>query len=290
MNDIGLILEGGGMRGVFTAGVLDFFLDQGIHFSKCLGVSAGACHACSYLAGQRGRAFAISTDYLDDRRYCSLYSLLTTGDLFGVQLAYHEIPDRLYPIDNAAFRRSGAAFQAVVTNCETGKAEYPVIRDLKKDIDYVRASSSLPLLANIVTLNGRPYLDGGIADSIPLRRSIRQGCVKNVVVLTQHRAYRKQKNKLLPLLKVKYRAYPQLLRAVETRHLRYNRTLLTVAAEERSGRAFVIAPPQPLGLGRIEKDREKLKAAYQSGYDEAARRYTALKAFLAASPESECGV
>lgn len=273
------------MRGVFTAGVLDFFLDKGIHFSRCLGVSAGACHACSYLAAQRGRAFAVSTNYLDDRRYCSLYSLLTTGDLFGAKLVYHEIPDRLYPIDNAAFLRSGAVFQAVVTNCETGKAEYPMIRDLKKDIDYVRASSSLPLLANIVTLNGRPYLDGGISDSIPLRQSIRQGCLKNVVVLTQHRDYQKRGNKLLPLLKIRYRAYPRLLRALETRHLRYNQTLSLVAAEEKKGRAFVIAPPRPLGLGRIEKDRRKLEAAYRLGYNAAARRYAALKAFLTAADE-----
>ena len=280
MADIGLILEGGGMRGVFTAGVLDFFLDKGIRFARCLGVSAGACHACSYLAGQRGRAFAVATDYLHDRRYCSLYSLLTSGDLFGAELVYHEIPDRLYPIDNAAFLRCGTVFQACVTNCQTGKAEYLPIRDLKKDIDCIRASSSLPLLANTVVINGRPYLDGGIADSIPLRQSIRQGCLKNVVVLTQHRGYRKPKNRLLPLLKIKYHAYPQLLRALETRHLRYNQTLVSLADEERHGRAFVIAPPRPLGLGRIEKDREKLEKAYRLGYIEAARRYTALQAFL----------
>ena len=134
----GLILEGGGMRGIFTAGVLDFFLEKNLEFSECLAVSAGACHACSFLAKQTGRAYAVGTDYLDNRRYCSLYSLLTTGELFGSKFLYHEIPEKLYPIDNETFQKSKTVFRPVVTNCETGQAEYPRLRDMPPRREWQR--------------------------------------------------------------------------------------------------------------------------------------------------------
>ena len=277
---IGLILEGGGMRGVYTAGVLDFFLDKGILLDNCFGVSAGACHACSYLAGQRGRAFATAVDYLGDKRYCSLHSLITTGDMFGAEMLYETIPKELYPIDNASFLKNTAVFQAVVTNCETGKAEYPVIKDLLRDIGYVRASSSLPLVSRIVKIGGKPYLDGGIADSIPVRQSVLQGNLKNVVVLTRHRQYRKGENKLMPLLKMKYKAYPKLVESLQSRHIRYNETLEYIAGEEQKGNLFVIAPQEPLGLSRVEKNREKLQKAYETGYADARRSFSAVKGFI----------
>lgn len=170
-----LILEGGGMRGIFAAGAIDYLLDQEIRFDNVIGVSAGACHGCSYVCGQRGRAYATATDYLDEKDYCSMRSLRKTGDLFGADFLYYKIPQELYPIDNEAFLKSGIKFQAVVTNCETGEPEYPVIKDMFEDIEYVRASSSLPFLANMVEIDGKLYMDGGISDSIPLAQSLRQG-------------------------------------------------------------------------------------------------------------------
>lgn len=275
-----LILEGGGMRGIFTAGVLDFFLDAGFRFPSVLGVSAGACHACSFLAGQRGRAYETVARYLDDKRYCSLYSLVTTGDLFGAKMLYETIPRELYPIDNDAFLKHPVRFQAVVTNCLTGRAEYPEVRDLLEDLVYVRASSSLPAVSRMVPIKGGLYLDGGIADSIPLLQSMRQGNRKNVVVLTRHREYRKEPNSLMPLLRLKYRRYPELVHSLETRHVRYNDALHLVKREEEQGNALVIAPAAPLDLGRIEKDRRKLRAVYEQGYAAAKRQEDALRAFL----------
>lgn len=281
---IGLVLEGGGMRGIYTAGVLDVFLERGIHFDNCLAVSAGACHACSFLSGQKGRALAVATDYLGDWRYCSLRSWLLTGNLFGSKFIYHRIPEELYPIDNEAFKRSGTVFQAAVTNCRTGEAEYPAVGDLLRDIDIVRASSSLPLAARRVSIGGEKYLDGGMGDPIPLLQSIRQGNEKNVVVLTQHRDYRKEPNRLMPLLRARYFRYPRLLEKLRDRHLLYNRTLERVAAEEEAGRAFVIAPSAPLEIGRIEKRKERLLAVYEQGRRDAEQRIPGLLRYLDSNP------
>lgn len=277
----GLILEGGGMRGIFAAGVLDYLLDEGLSFSNVIGVSAGACHGCSFVSGQRGRAFATSVDYLDDRDYCSFYSLRKTGDLFGAEFLYHRIPEKLYPIDNEAFRKSGVKFQAVVTNCGTGEAEYPVISDMFKDIEWVRASASLPFFANMVEIDGGLYMDGGIADSIPLAQMIRQGNEKNVIVLTRPRDYTKTASRVVPVVKLKYGKYPGLVRALQNRHRVYNETLELIRREEAAGRAFVIAPMGDLGIGRIEKDRKKLKKAYLEGYYVTEGLSEKLKRFMA---------
>lgn len=280
MFQAGLVLEGGGMRGIFTAGVLDFFMDKGIAFAECYAVSAGSCHACSYLSGQRGRALAISTDYLDDKNYCSFYSLIRTGDLFNVQMAYHDIPERLNPYDYDAFDRCETKFYAVVTNCTTGEAEYMPVTDMRRDIDAVRASSSLPLLARMVDIGGEKYLDGGIADSIPIKRSIDAGNGRNVVVLTRDLSYRKPQSKMTQAVRFKYRRYPELVRAFEARSRVYNETLEYISALENAGSIFVIRPSQPLTLGRIEKDKNKLEATYRIGYEEAARRYDDMMGYL----------
>lgn len=279
----GLILEGGGMRGIFVAGVIDYLLDAGIAFDNVIGVSAGACHGCSYVSGQRGRAYATATEYIDNKEYCSLYSLRKTGDLFGAEFLYHKIPEELYPIDNEAFRRSGIKFQAVVTNCETGQAEYPVISDMFADVEWIRASSSLPFLANMVEVGGGLYMDGGIADSIPLGQSIGQGNEKHVVVLTRPRDYRKKaaRGGIKAMMKAKYRAYPKMVEAYMHRYETYNKSLELVAKEEAAGRAFVIAPLGPLDIGRTERDKEKLRKAYQEGYFVAEGLGDRLKAFLA---------
>ena len=280
MTPVSLILEGGGMRGVYTAGVLDCFLDHAITFPACYAVSAGACHACSYLSGQRGRGFATNVDYLQDRHYCSVYSLLTTGDLFGADMLYNRIPNELHPYDYAAFDRNPCRFYAVVTNCRSGRAEYLRVRDMRRDIVAVRASSSLPMVSRMVSIGGKPYLDGGIADPIPLRKAMADGFRKHVAVLTQHDGYQKQPNELLPLLRARYAHYPKLLEALRTRHSLYNETLRLIRREQQAGRVFVLQPRQPVQFRRIEKDRTKLTALYNQGYEDAERNCAALLQFL----------
>jgi len=279
----GLILEGGGMRGIFAAGVIDYFLDEGIRFDNVLGVSAGACHGCSYVCGQRGRAYAVNTDYLDDKHYCSLYNLRKTGNMFGEEFIFHRIPEKLYPIDNETFKASGVKFQPVVTNCVTGKAEYPVMEDMFRDVEWVRASSSLPFIAKMVEIDGGLYMDGGLTDSIPLAQSVKQGNEKNVVVLTRPRGYRKKPGNpgVERLMKIRYRKYPAMVDAYVHRYQTYNEELDFVAAEEAAGRAFVIAPMGDLPIGRTEKDVKKLKKAYDEGYYVAEGLGQKLKAFLA---------
>ncbi|HZJ77981.1 MAG TPA: patatin family protein [Clostridia bacterium] len=279
MSKLGLILEGGGMRGIFTAGVLDYFLEKGIEFDSVIAVSAGSCHACSFLSKQHGRAFATSTNYLKNKNYCGFYSFLKTGNLFGVDFIFKEIPEKLYPIDNNEFKKNKTTFQAVVTNCVTGEAEYPFINDMFEDIGYVRASSSLPLVSRMVEIGGKLYLDGGICDSIPIEKSIEQGNTKNVVVLTREREYRKQKMKLTSLIKHKYRNYPNLIEKVKNRHIQYNKTLDLLHREEKRGNTFIIAPDYPLELKRIEKDKEKMLAVYEHGYKQAERMYNDLIKF-----------
>lgn len=276
----GLVLEGGGMRGLFTTGVLDFFLKNNIEFKHIIGVSAGACHASSYISRQVGRSFAVSTDYLSDKHYCGLYSLVTTGDLFGAEMIYDTIPNKLNPIDYEAAAENPAVFRAVVTNCRTGKAEYPIIEDMKRDTIYIRASSSLPVVSRPVKINNEMYFDGGIADSIPLAKSMELGMTKNVVVLTRARGYVKGPNRMMPYIKMKYRKYPELVKSIENRHNIYNSELELIDSEEKAGKAFVIAPKQPLPCGRVEKDVEKLRLCYRLGYKAAADRYEELKEFL----------
>lgn len=266
--ETGLILEGGGMRAIYTAGVLDCFMDAGVEFNHIYGVSAGACHACSYISGQKGRAMKTVTDFLGDKRYASFYSFLTTGDFFGVQFVYHDIPDRLLPFDHEAYEARGADFYAVVTNVETGEAEYHPVVDMRRDIILIQASSSLPLLSRMVEINGGKYLDGGIGDSIPLARSIADGHTRNLVVLTQHRGFRKKADSMLPLMKLKYRKYPRLVESLCRRHRQYNEALDLVEAEEAAGRAVVIRPESPLGVSRLEKDLTKLQEVHRRGYED----------------------
>lgn len=276
----GLILEGGGMRGIFVAGVLDYFMERGVLFDNVLGVSAGSCHGASYVSGQKGRAYATSTEFLDLKEYCSLWSLRTTGDMFGAEFVYHTIPKELYPIDQAGFEARGMKFQVVLTNCETGEAEYPTITHMLDQAEYIRASCSLPFLANMVPLEGNLYMDGGISDSIPLAQAIKQGNEKNVVILTRPRDYRKSASRLGGLMKLKYGKYPKLVQALRDRHKVYNETLDLIAREEEAGRAFVIAPIGPLDIGRTERNLDKLNKAYKEGYYVAEAMYEKMMAYL----------
>lgn len=280
MHQAGLVLEGGGMKGVYTAGVLDFFLDKGIEFSSVYGVSAGACHMCSYLSKQRGRAFAVNVDYLDSSDYCSMKSLLTTGDLFNVDMCYHRIPEQLNPYDYGAFERYEGRAYSVATNIETGMPEYFRIRDMKADIDKIRASASLPLVSRNVMIQGKPYLDGGISDAIPLQKSIIDGNMRNVVIMTKEEGYVREPFKELGLIRLKYGKYPKVYELMKDRHIRYNRLLRYIEDQQKNDRAFVIRPKHKSSVSRVEKDKEKLKNLYLEGYEDARECFEELQNYL----------
>lgn len=280
MDSIGLILEGGGMRGAFTAGVLDCFLEKGLFFSHVYGVSAGACQACSYLCRQPGRGIRVWKNYLKDKRFCSVSSLIRTGDLFNARFNYDTLPKELDPIDRKAFDPDQIRFEAVVTDLRTGQAEYLPVRDMIADIAAVQASASLPLISHPVVIHGEKYLDGGVSDPIPLQKSTADGNRKNVLILTQAPDYQKESNRAMPLLSLRYARYPAFVQALRERHVRYNDTLRLIRAEQQKGRVFVIQPDQKPEIGRIEKDPAKLEALYQIGYEKAKALYPALCSFL----------
>lgn len=276
----GLVVEGGGMRGVYSSGVLDFFIEKDLFFENNYGVSAGACHLCSYLAKQYKRAFRVNVDYLNDKRYCSVHSLLKTGNLFRAEMLYDIIPNELDLFDYDTYNKNESNFYVVITDINTGKPEYVKIGDLKKDIIYVRASSSLPLLAQNVKINDKEYLDGGISDSIPIKKSIADGNKKNVVILTRDSTYRKGKNSLMPIIKLKYKKYPNFVKSMADRYIVYNEILDFIKELENNGDVFVIRPKKPVNIGRTEKNREKLEALYNDGYNDAKDCYEELLKYL----------
>jgi predicted patatin/cPLA2 family phospholipase len=282
MYQAGLVLEGGGMKGIYTAGVLDFFMDKGLEFSSVYGVSAGACHMASYLSGQRGRALDVSIDYLDTKRYCSVESLLLTGDLFNTSMCYHTIPDYLYPYDNEAFKQYKGKAYSVVTNIETGRAEYLRVRDMLAEIDKIRASASLPLVARIVRIDGKPYLDGGLSDSIPIQKAVLDGNRKNIVIMTKEVGFRRKPVNAaqLALIKARYMKYPKVAELMARRHIVYNECLDYIDRLQSDGQIFVIRPSHAGEVGRIERDKDKVKALYDQGYAEAESCYEELMQYL----------
>ena len=278
----GLVLEGGAMRGLFTAGVLDVFMENGIKFDNVIGVSAGACFGCNYVSGQVGRTIRYNMKYAGDKRYCSVSSLIRTGDIFGGEFCYHTLPTELDKFDDAAFIDSGIPFYMVVTDIETGEAGYHRMRDASyEELEWMRASSSMPLVSNIVEIGGGKYLDGGMTDAIPLKASEALGCDRNVTVLTKPRGYRKSHEKTMPLIRLKYREYPNLIRAMDIRHITYNEQLDHVLAQEKAGTNFVICPKSPLPLGHICHDPLVMREAYEIGRNEANELMPALERFLA---------
>lgn len=280
MYQVGLVLEGGGMKGLYTAGVLDFFLDKDIMCSSVYGVSAGACSMCSYLSKQRGRTRDINIDYVDSRNYCGVRSLLTSGDLFNATMLYHLIPDYLHPYDHKAFAAYEGKAYSVATNIVTGRPEYFRIRDMRADIEKIRASASLPLVSRNVKIEGKYYLDGGLSDSIPLQKSIMDGNQKNIVVMTKEVGYVRQPSSHLALIKARYLKYPKVAELMAERHINYNDQVAYIERQQADGRAFVIRPRFPSEVGRVEKDADKLRALYQQGYEEAEACYEELRAYL----------
>ncbi|MBQ3484450.1 MAG: patatin family protein [Clostridia bacterium] len=264
MAKIGLVLEGGGVRGIYTAGVLDVFMAHGITFDGVIGVSAGAIHACSYLSGQQGRSIRYYRKYVSDPRFMSIRSWLKTGDIVGAEFCYHELPDKLDVYDHAAFEKNPTPYYAVCTNVETGQPEYIRLRDMRGQIEYLRASASLPYFSRIVPLDGKKYLDGGCTDSIPVEAFRRMGYDRSVVVLTRDAGYRKSPE-MTALARLVYRIYPAFVRALENRHVMYNAQAERVAQLEKEGGAFVIRPSRPLEIGRLESDPEKVQQVYDQG-------------------------
>ncbi|MBP5600282.1 MAG: patatin family protein [Lachnospiraceae bacterium] len=280
MFEAGLVLEGGGMKGVFTAGVLDFFLDKGIEFRNIYGVSAGACTMSSYVSKQRGRALETMTDYLGSKRYMGAYSLLTTGDIFGVDFSYDLVPNYLNPFDYETFKKYEGNAYAVVTNIVTGEAEYIKLKDMETDVEYVRASSSLPLVSRNVEINGNKYLDGGMADSIPIKRSEADGNVKNIVVMTKPVGYRREKEKALAAFKARYIKYPKVYELMRDRHIVYNETVDYIEKKASEKKLILLRPLDDIYIDRLEKDSDKLTALYNEGYKEAEQRYDEIIEYL----------
>lgn len=283
MYKAGLVLEGGGMKGIFTAGVLDLLMDKNIMFSDIYGVSAGACHMTSYISGQRGRAFDISVDYLDTRWYCGIPSLLFSGNLFNTDIAYGLVPSDLNPFDHEAYERYEGNAYSVVTDVETGEPGYLRMKSCRgKNMDKLRASASLPLVARMVEVNGKKYLDGGLSDAIPLERSIMSGNSKNLVILTKEVGYARTpiSSKELALLKLRYASYPNVWKLMRNRDIRYNKQLAFVEQMEKEGKAFVLRPDHKGDTKRIDKDPEHLKVLYKEGYDMAHKNYDRLMEYL----------
>lgn len=267
----GLILEGGGMRGVFTCGVLDSLMDRGIRFPYTIGVSAGACNGLSYLSRQRGRAKYSNIDLLEKHRYIGLKHLILKGNIMDFDLLFDEFPNRILPYDYATYATTEERYEMVTTDCLTGRACYWEEKySPERIIEIVRASSSLPFVCPIACVDGRPMLDGGIADSIPLERARALGYSDNVVVLTRNKGYRKPE-KPTPVPFPFYRKYPALREAIARRNHLYNEQIARVEALERRGELTVIRPQAPILIGRLERDTRKLLDLYEEGYRLAAQ-------------------
>ncbi|MCR5743860.1 MAG: patatin family protein [Lachnospiraceae bacterium] len=279
----GLVLEGGGMRGMFTCGVLDVFMENGITFDGAVGVSAGAVFGCNYKSGQVGRPIRYNKKYCNDKRYMSVESLVKTGDMFGVDFCYNVLPNELDVFDREAFKKNPMEFYVTATNVETGKAVFYKCSDGgERDLMWMRASASMPLAANIVEVDGYKLLDGGVADSVPIRFFEKKGFDRNVVILTQPKDYVKKSNKLLPVMQVKYARYPKLVEAIGARHVRYNLTSAYIDEKEAQGELFVIRPEEGLDISRTENDPEVLERVYQAGRKVCEDRLEELKNYLGA--------
>ena len=277
----GLVLEGGAMRGMYTAGVLDVMMENHVEVDGVIGVSAGAVFGCNYKSKQIGRVIRYNTKYCSDERYVSLKSLIKTGDLYGAEFCYNELPTRLDPFDVKTYQENPVDFYVTCTDVHTGRPVYHLCnRGDAEDIQWMRASASMPLVSRIVSVGGYDLLDGGISDSIPIRWFLKQGYKKNIVVLTQPAGYRKKPTRMIPMFKVFMRKYPEIAKAMKRRHRNYNGSLKAVKKLEERGEVFLLQPSEPITIGRTEKDPEKLKRVYQLGRQDAQKHLQEMKNFL----------
>ena len=279
----GLILEGGAMRGMFTCGVLDVFMENGVEFDGAAGISAGAVFGCNFKSRQIGRPVRYNKRFSRDPRYCSLRSLIRTGDLYGVDFCYRQLPDELDVFDRAAFRDNPMDFYIGATDIRTGEAVYHRCSDGgEADMQWMRASASMPLASRPVALEGRLLLDGGIVDAVPLEYMEGLGYDRNVAVLTQPKGYRKAPARGMPLFRLALRSYPAAVHAMAVRHERYNAQMRLIDEREAAGKLLVLRPGEPLGISRTEKDPEELERVYQLGRNAAKERLEEVCKYLGA--------
>ena len=262
----GLVLEGGAMRGLWTAGITDVMMEHDIWPDGLIGVSAGAAFGCNYKSRQIGRAIRYNMRFAKDSRYSGIRSLLTTGDYFNAEFDYHIVPKQYEIYDDDAFNRNPMEFIVVCTDVETGEAVYQPLTEANYDTyEWIRASASMPLVSKVVNIHGRKLLDGGVADSIPLAYTESRGYDRNVVVLTQPLGYQKEHNRLMPLMRLALRRYPEMIKALDYRHIMYNKQLEYVAQAEREGRCLVIRPDAKIPIGHISHNPQQMQHVYQIG-------------------------
>ncbi len=275
----GLVLEGGAMRGMYTAGVLDVFMGRGVRFDGIIGVSAGAVFGVNYLSGQNGRVIRYNCRFNTDKSYMGVGCFLKTGNYFNTEYAYYRVPRELDLFDDETYKSSGVPFYAVVTNIETGAPEYIRVKSVLEQMETLRASASMPFASKPVEINGKKYLDGGVADSIPFEKFAEMGYGKQVVILTRDMGYRK-KPMNGALISLFYRKYPEFRRRLRNRHIVYNESVRKLAELEKSGKVFVIRPSVPIEISRTEREPEKLKQVYALGRTDAEREFERLEKYL----------
>ena len=262
----GLVLEGGAMRGLWTAGVTDVMMEHGIKPDGLIGVSAGAAFGCNYKSRQIGRAIRYNTRFAKDPRYSGLRSLLKSGDYFNAEFGYHIVPYEYDIFDIQTFEQNPMRFTVVCTDVLTGEAVYHDINHVDYDeLEWLRASASMPLASKVVKVQGHQLLDGGVADSIPLEYFETQGYNRNVVILTQPKGFVKEPNKLMPIMRIALRKYPNMIKAMDERHMMYNRELAYVAKAEEEGRCLVIRPDEKIPIGHISHDPDEMRHVYEIG-------------------------
>ena len=277
----GLIMEGGAMRGMFTAGVIDVMMEHGIEFDGAIGVSAGAVFGCNYKSRQIGRVLRYNTRYSLDKRYGGFRVLMKTGNFYSRDFCYDEVPHKLDLFDYDTFEKNPMEFYVVCTDVETGRAEYHKYEGRHDHgLEWLRASASMPLVSEMVEIDGRRFLDGALADSIPVAYFESIGYDRNVAILTRPGDYRMAQVKMFPLMKLRYRRFPRLLDAMQTRNVVYNATLNQIARREKAGKLLVIRPAQPLPISRTERDPEKLRQVYEIGRRTAEERIAEIRAYL----------
>ena len=269
------------MRGMFTAGVIDVMMERGIRFDGAVGVSAGAAFGCNYKSEQIGRVIRYNTRFSRDKRYGGFRVLLKEGNFYSRQFCYEEVPLKYDVFDYDTYEANPMEFYVVATDVDTGKAEYHILADrYDHGFEWIRASASMPLVSRMVEIDGRRYLDGALADSIPAQFFASIGYDRNVVILTQPLGFRKKQDSLFPLMKLYYRKFPKLVEAIANRHLQYNASLDYIARREEAGELLVIRPLEKLPIGRTEKDPEKLRQVYEIGRQTAEARIAEIQKYL----------
>jgi len=278
---LGITFEGGASRTVYSCGVMDALLEEGIYADYAIGVSAGAAFGVSYASKQIGRNYTLATEIMNRKEYMGPQNLVDPKNkcYYGLKYAFDTVPNEILPFDYDAFKRS-TGFTAVVTNLLTGEAEYLKVPPDDKQWNVLKATCALPLLFPVIEINGKKYMDGGIADSIPYKQAMKAGCDKNIVVLTRPMGYVKETEKITALALAKYRRYPRFCRALQTRANRYNKCIAQLMELKQQGKVFVFTPKTSFNVGRVENDPQKLKRLYDHGYKHAKWAMNDLKKYL----------